>query len=97
LAYLLLVDSRAALIFVSGLVQGVGFRYFVQRKAISYGLRGFVRNAYNGTVEIVVVGAETTIQELIDDVRIGPRSAHVVHLQIQWEAPREEYHGFEIR
>jgi len=60
-------------IIVSGIVQGVGFRYFIYRKAVELGLRGYVKNLFDGNVEIVVEGEKDKIQILIEHAKIGPR------------------------
>lgn len=83
-------------IIVSGLVQGVGFRYFIYRKATELELRGFVRNLYNGDVEIVVEGEKDKIQILIEHAKIGPRSAFVKDVQVEWEEDKNEFTDFRI-
>lgn len=86
-----------ARILVRGLVQGVGFRYFVLRQATRLNLRGYVQNLYNGDVEIEVQGERSLVEELIKEVKVGPRSAHVADLKIEWKEPNQNFHGFEIR
>ncbi len=86
-----------AQIIVSGLVQGVGFRYFVFGHATKLGLRGFVANRYDGSVEINAVGERSIIEELIGRVKVGPRSSSVRNVSISWKEPDERYHLFEIR
>ncbi len=63
---------QAKQIKVYGRVQGVGFRYFVQKVAIKLGLRGDVCNSPDGTVEILVEGSPEDIESLIEQVRQGP-------------------------
>lgn len=90
----------AAHMIVEGLVQGVGFRWFVARHAESLGLTGYVSNLYNGNVEIEAVGERGLIEELIKQVKVGPRSAHVTNLKLDWleEGKRtHRYTHFEIR
>jgi len=89
-------------IIVEGLVQGVGFRWFVARRAQALGVRGFVRNLYDGNVEIEAEGDRSLLEELIGEVKVGPRSAHVTNMRLEWEDLRERdtsgrYTGFEIR
>lgn len=84
-------------IIVNGLVQGVGFRYFIYRKAVELDLRGFVRNLYNGDVEIVVEGDRDKIQILIEHAKIGPRSAYVKDVKIDWEEDKNEFSDFRIK
>lgn len=62
---------------VSGLVQGVGFRWFVARHARALGLTGYARNLPNGSVEVVVSGPDNVLPELERLLRAGPASAQV--------------------
>jgi acylphosphatase len=86
-----------AQITVSGLVQGVGFRYFVHRHASRLGLKGFVRNLYNGDVEIEVEGDRSLIEELIKEVRVGPRAAGVRDVSVKWVEFQQKYYDFGVR
>lgn len=90
------MDTGVKLI-VKGLVQGVGFRYFVYRHASRLGLRGYVRNLPNGDVEIVANGERGMIEELIKEVKVGPRAAHVRDVKVEWCEPDLQYQGFDIR
>lgn len=65
---------------VSGLVQGVGYRYFVYRQAVHLGLRGFVRNQPDGSVEVVAEGTPDALRELEDLLRRGPTHAQVTRV-----------------
>lgn len=69
---------------VRGDVQGVGFRYFVQRRADQLGLRGWVRNNDDGTVEVVAEGGRSDLEQLKHALEEGPRMAHVDHVEAQW-------------
>ncbi len=62
---------------VSGMVQGVGFRWFVARHARSLGLSGYARNLPDGSVEVVVEGAEESLPELERLLQAGPANAQV--------------------
>jgi acylphosphatase len=84
-------------IIVNGLVQGVGFRYFVYSKAESLGLNGYVKNFYTGEVYTVVEGEKYLIEDLFDRIKIGPMSAHVKNISINWNEPTNEFTRFEIR
>jgi acylphosphatase len=84
-------------IVVQGLVQGVGFRWFVARRAQALGLSGFVQNLYNGNVELEAEGERSLIEELIGEVKVGPRSAHVTDLRLEWMEPRHGESGFRIQ
>ena len=69
---------------VHGDVQGVGFRYFVQRKARELRLTGWVRNNDNGTVELVAEGPHSALETLDGAVRQGPRMARVDRVDTAW-------------
>ncbi|MBM4176095.1 MAG: acylphosphatase [Ignavibacteria bacterium] len=85
-----------AVIIVSGLVQGVGYRYFIYRHAVQLGLVGYTKNLIDGSVEIVVEGEKGSINALIQEAKVGPRSAHVKDLKISWEDSTNEFHEFKI-
>lgn len=84
-------------IIVRGLVQGVGFRYFVARCAARFNLSGFVKNLYNGDVEITAEGDRGSVEMLIKEVKVGPRSAHVSDCLVEWTDPEHSFKGFDIR
>ncbi len=86
-------DSRVHL-YISGIVQGVGYRYFAARQAATYGLKGFVKNLIDGTVEVAAEGDRSLLEEFIKDLRRGPFSAHVTDVRIEWEKPTFEFDGF---
>ena len=65
---------------VQGRVQGVGFRWFVQREASELELRGWVRNTEDGDVEVVASGDPGDLSELRASLRRGPRGARVDHV-----------------
>ena len=83
-------------IVVSGLVQGVGFRYFVHARASRLGLGGTVTNLYDGNVQIEVEGDRSLIEELIKEVTVGPRSAKVSDVKVRWTDPELRFRTFEI-
>jgi acylphosphatase len=83
--------------WVSGWVQGVGFRYFVIDNAQTLGLRGYVRNAGNGDVEVVAQGPRSMLERLVALLRRGPSAAHVTEVRVNWGKPTEHFSGFNIR
>ncbi len=89
--------SIGARIRVHGLVQGVGFRFFAYRLATRLGLKGYVRNDYDGSVEIEVEGDRSPIEELIKEVTIGPRAAHVTNVTVEWNEFQNQFRDFEVR
>ncbi|HEY4383555.1 MAG TPA: acylphosphatase [Ktedonobacteraceae bacterium] len=82
---------------VTGFVQGVGFRQFVVHKALNLGLRGFVRNASDGSVEVVAQGARPALERLLVLLRQGPSASEVEEVSISWREPTELFPGFYIR
>ncbi len=72
--------------FVSGKVQGVGFRYFVQRHANQYGVNGFARNLPDGQVEVLLSGSQEVIWEMKKLVLKGPLLSRVDNCVWQDEA-----------
>ena len=82
---------------VRGIVQGVGFRYFVVRKALSLGLRGYTRNNDNGDVEVVAQGPRPALERLLALLHRGPSAASVDEVQTTWRKPTEHLSGFNVR
>ncbi|HET8533853.1 MAG TPA: acylphosphatase [Methylomirabilota bacterium] len=87
----------AAEIVVEGRVQGVGYRDYVQRKAASLGLAGYVMNLKDGKVRVRVEGGRDLIEELMHDLEKGPPLARVEHLTVTWRPLTGRYTGFSIR
>ena len=65
-------------------MQGVGFRYFVTRRAQARGLKGWIRNRDNGSVELVAEGERSDLEELLAAAREGPRLARVSGVDTDW-------------
>lgn len=83
-------------VVVSGRVQGVGFRYLLEREAAVAGLAGWVRNTAQGTVEAVLEGSPPAVEEVLGWMRRGPRGAVVVSVDVTEVAP-QGLAGFTIR
>jgi acylphosphatase len=82
----------ARLILVSGLVQGVGFRWHTREQARSLGVVGWVRNLPDGRVEVHAEGSQENVQRLLDWLAKGPRHARVERVDVQpaaLERPRD--------
>lgn len=91
-------EPRARLVAsVIGYVQGVGFRWFVQREADRLGLAGWVANIGDGSVEVIAEGRTSQIDELVDALRSGPAGASVRAVEVRMEPWRGNLVGFEIR
>jgi len=82
--------------FVSGIVQGVGFRYFVYEVGIYLHLNGWVRNRLTGKVEILSEGPKKELELLIKEVRKGPKMAQVEDVHIEWSEPKGDLPPFTI-
>ena len=82
---------------VTGRVQGVGFRYFVMERARALSLTGYVRNEYDGSVEVVAEGSRGSLESLLDQLRTGPRSASVDDVSAEWSGASSEFTGFGVR
>jgi acylphosphatase len=68
---------------IHGQVQGVGFRWAMTREAARLGASGWVRNRYDGTVEALVSGDDTTVARLIAWARTGPDGADVSRVEVE--------------
>jgi acylphosphatase len=75
--------ERIVRLMITGRVQGVGFRDFVEREARRLGLRGWVRNRRDGTVEAVLNGPAQAVDKAVEAIRRGPSSARVTAVDIQ--------------
>jgi acylphosphatase len=82
---------------VHGRVQGVFFRDFTRREANALGLKGYVRNVPDGSVEVVAEGPGEMVERLLRQVNVGPSSARVDRVEVEWEEPRGEFRRFEVR
>lgn len=82
---------------VEGTVQGVGFRYFVQDSANLLGLTGWVRNRWDGTVEVIAEGGRNSLEQLLTALRRGPRSAHVTGVNFTWQDFVGEFSSFRVK
>lgn len=83
-------------IFVSGFVQGVGYRAFVKKTAEKLGLSGTVRNMGDRRVEIIAQGEEDKLKELAKKCEDGPFFAEVKNVVVDWEEVDRKFTGFTI-
>jgi len=70
-------ETKARRYYISGIVQGVGFRYFAQRMATRLGISGFTRNLNDGRVEVYAIGTADSLAALRAALERGPQSASV--------------------
>jgi acylphosphatase len=76
-------DERIVRLMITGRVQGVGFRAFVEEEAYRRKIRGWVRNRRDGAVEAVLSGPAEEVSKAIETLRRGPRSAQVRAIDVQ--------------
>lgn len=88
--------NKAVIIKVYGTVQGVGFRFYTNKKAIELGIFGYVQNKPDGSVYIEAEGEETDLMTFIDWCNIGPQWARVSKVETQI-VPAINYVDFQIK
>lgn len=84
----------AQLAYVSGRVQGVGYRAFAAREAGRHGLTGYAKNLPDGRVEVLLVGPQAAINEVTGALRRGPLYGEVRHVEIR-ESAILHWEGFQ--
>jgi acylphosphatase len=84
------------LAIVSGRVQMVMYRDFVERHARRYGVTGTVRNLAEGTVEVVAQGEAAALEKLLRDLHKGPLLAKVADVNVTWRDPQQKFDSFLI-
>ena len=77
-------------VFISGFVQGVGFRYFLKRNAKRLGLKGFARNTVDRRVEAVFEGEKENLDEIIKICKKGAFLSEVENVEVKWESPQKD-------
>jgi acylphosphatase len=82
---------------VRGYVQGVGFRYFVVRRATELGLAGWTANESDGTVRVVAEGSTNALDQLTRHLHAGPPGAHVERVEVNLLPPVGDMRGFSVR
>jgi acylphosphatase len=91
------VETLAKRFFVSGSVQGVGFRFFAERTAGSLGISGYVRNLFDGRVDVYAIGSADQLDKLKEALGRGPRMASVDRVdEHEADVEREFANGFSI-
>jgi len=81
---------------VRGRVQGVGFRWFVEREAHMLGIAGWVRNNHDGSVEVLAQGTRDQLSGLHGRLREGPRAARVDAVEVSEATPAQGVSSFRI-
>ncbi len=83
-------------IFISGFVQGVGFRRFVRYEALKLGLTGWIRNLKDNRVEAVFCGSKEQIERIIPICKKGPFLSEVKDVQVLWDKAEKTFKSFDI-
>lgn len=91
------LEKVRAHILVKGRVQGVGYRWFVEDEANARGLTGWVRNLWDGRVEVLVEGEQEVIEELVRALKAAPLPALVAKVQVEYREFKGEFPDFRIR
>jgi len=83
-------------LIISGRVQGVFFRAWIQGKAAELGLTGWVKNTPEGKVEAIFEGSEEKINEMLQKCYEGPRLAQIKEIEVKWEGATGEFGNFRM-
>jgi len=86
-----------ALIAIQGVVQGVGYRFFVIKQAQLYNIKGYTRNLPNGFVEVVAEGEQGMLNDFIERLKIGPAAAQVTGVDVKWSEKEEGFTNFRVQ
>jgi len=84
-------------VFISGFVQGVGFRQHIKRRARSLGLTGWIRNTSDGRVEALFSGSKDKIEEAISECNKGPFLSEVKNVVVEWLESAEKFYDFSTK
>ena len=89
-------DTVQKHIYISGRVQGVGFRAFTRNQAATFDIKGWVKNLSDGRVELVIQGEKSKVKAMINKVKEGPSFARVDDIEINDEKS-ENFNDFKIK
>jgi len=81
---------------IAGIVQGVGFRFFVFTHGKNRNLRGWVRNRNNGDVEVLAEGPRSELEYLLEKLKRGPDAAQVIEIDVQWQTFKGDLPPFTV-
>jgi len=90
------MEKVKARVRIEGLVQGVNYRYATRQKAQELGVKGWVRNMRDGSVECLLEGERDKVEALIRWYHHGPSGARVGKVTTHWEEYRGDLQGFSI-
>ncbi len=89
-------QSRAHLV-ISGIVQGVFYRAFTRDVANRLGLRGWVKNLPNGSVEALFEGNKEDVEQAIRQCSMGPPGSRVDDVDVEWKDYQGDFRDFQVR
>ena len=87
--------KKATRLFISGTVQGIFFRKFIEEKARQLKLNGLVRNLEDGSVEIIIEGQDNPIMEMIDITKKGSLHSKIEHIEYR-EIKHQGFDNFKV-
>lgn len=91
-------SEQSIIMHITGKVQGVGFRFFTCQKALSLKLVGYVKNLTNGQVEVLAIGKEYQINQLVQWIKLGgPSSASITDYTVSEVEPNKHYSSFNVK
>lgn len=90
-------DRAAAEVYVSGRVQGVGYRFFTERLAAELGITGWSMNLPDGRVMLEVEGERPKLEIMVAELKVGPRMARVSEVAVTWKPYQGRYRDFFIK
>jgi acylphosphatase len=88
--------KKAVHLVVSGMVQGVGFRYYVHHCARRHYLKGWVKNLPDGRVETLAEGDEEELRGFVSEIKKGSRFSQVDDVQVEWLSFSNQFRSFDI-
>jgi acylphosphatase len=91
------MSEKRVHVVISGYVQGVAFRASCQRQAIALGVRGWVRNRWDGAVEALFEGELAAVDAMVRWCHHGPPAAEVEHVEVTDAADGPSERGFRVR
>ncbi|MBI5167046.1 MAG: acylphosphatase [candidate division NC10 bacterium] len=84
-------------VLVSGIVQGVGYRFFAERVARALSVTGYAMNLWTGEVKVVAEGRKEDLLAFLERLRQGPRGAYIEDCRVSWGTYEGKYADFGIR
>jgi acylphosphatase len=90
------MNKARAHVIITGMVQGVFFRSYTKEMARELNLTGWVKNRWDGSVEVVLEGDKSAIDKMNNWFYKGPPSARVENVEVEWEEPTSEFDTFYV-